>query len=642
MHPLFTNVFLTSVLLALPLAVPVPAQAFPLLGIKQKDILTGAPPLPVALTVSVDRRQPVIIPLRVLGPQPEPVRFVLRTLPQFGTATLLTPSSGSEGAVEYRAPEDRTITSDQLGFAVGNSKGFSSEATIVIRIIDRAGQVDLPARVDFPKARVGTLSQQTIHLKNTGDAPVIGSISVSAPWTIDVKTYVLKPQEESSVQVTLTPTASGSLQGELHFSHKPDQPVQLRAQVEEWIQASPDPLKLVAHSNSRERSGKLHLHNDSPSTETVLIESDPPLIHPQKVTLAPGASEDVLFKVSSVQSEPFGGTLRLTQETPDNTPGPRRLLLWNAEAIGAILRVQADPSIHTIIPDDPALFTPITLLNEGGREGLWRLQATPPFAVDSSVIRLLPGKSIDLHVSTPTRATEPTEGILKITSASQSYEFPLIVTPASPLGNKPTSIANRPPRHTPLGTGASSTSIAAAPGTTPLPMDLPDTRKNGLTRPPSIETDPEIAQLTSRAYLPGIAFKGSRLHHITHKSAILSLPLPETIDPKSLLIQTLNLAPDKNDNMSVHWDPLTAITITRNKKGHTEFLFEELLAATNYSFRVLGPPGKNGRRVALHQFDFTTLPTPQWFTATNAFLVLLGGGVLWWVCRWSIRRRRGW
>ncbi len=635
---------LCTLLLVLPVALPVPTQGFSIFGTSKKDNFASAPPLPAPVAIVVDRKQTILIPLRVIGPQPESVKFLLRTLPAHGTATLLTPPSGVEGLVEYRPPEDRTITSDSFGFAAANSNGFSSEAPVTIRITDRAGRIELPARLDFPKAKVGFVSQQTLHLKNTGDAPVRGTISAPPEWIATPDTYEIKPQEELLLQLSLLPLAAGGVQGDLFFSHISKQPVQLHAIVSEWIQAAPDPVKLVAVPGTKQRKGLLRLRNDSPSTETVRLESEPALVHPAEITLQPEESREVVLGSTNLQSEPFAGTLRLTRSDATNT---HRVLLWGAEAIGPILRIVTDLSTPTLVPDDTGRFTPISLQNEGGLEGLWSLQTTPPFSSNSKTVRLLPGKSGDVHVSITTLLQERTEGVLKIHGAGQTFEIALVATPAprqNPLLPAPRPSAGLAQRPTSRTTGssasASSASPASAASSTPLELNRPaspfaQTADNA-------PVDPELRRITQRAYLPGLAVKGSQLRNITAHSAVLDFPATPEIATESLLVEGMIVNIDPNNNLVVQWDALPGVKARKLPNHHIEFTLSNLAPATTYTIRVVGSGVKNGRRAALHQCDITTLEASGWWSVpkvcTLLGLVLAAFGFR----AWRIRRIRGW
>lgn len=633
LHPSFHRLS-CALLLVLPLSLEVPAEAFSIFGTSKKDSFSAAPPLPAPVALSVDRKQIIIIPLRVIGPQPEAVKFLLRSLPVHGTATLLPATSGTEAAVEYRPPEDRSITFEQFGFTAANSHGYSAEADIVIRITDRAGRIDLPARMDFPKAKVGFLSQQNLPLKNTGDAPISGTITVPPGWIVSPDSYVLKPQEEITLQISLLPTASGHIHGDLLFSHNPKLPIQLSATVEEWIQATPDPIKLLTVPGTKQRKAALRLHNDSAVPETVRLESEPPLIHSSEITLQPGDAQEITLASANLQSEPFGGTLRLSRVEGDQTTS-HRLLLWGADAIGPILHVAAELDAPNIVPNDPSRFTPLALQNTGGREGIWSIQATPPFASDSTTLRILPGRFLNVHVSITAAPVKRTEGTLKIVGAGQTFEIPLVVTPApaSPTESQP-----------PIGRRSFhlAHSAAAATGSTAIPeMDIP-VMPSSRTARMQAPADPELARIVGNAYLPGLAVKGSQLRDITAHSAILNLPCAADIIPENILVESLALNVDPENNLLMYWNALPGIHVLKRATGHLELQFGHLKAATTYTVRVLGAPVGKGRRIALHQCDITTLPESSWFTLFNLSLTT-GLGVAAFVFRvWYLRRTRGW
>lgn len=610
---------------------PVSAQAVSIFGGKPKESFQGAPPLPAAANIQVDRKQARRIPLRVLGPQSESVTFLLRTRPLHGRLTLLTNTPGTEAWVEYFPPEDRSITADQFGFAASNSKGVSAEATIFIRILDKAGRVDLPERIDFPPTKVGLVSEQKLPIKNLGDTALSASITAPVGWTCKPDAFHLDPQQEIVLELTLAPSISGNLKGDLVFSHQPEKPIKLFATVEDWIHAEPDPLKLFAVSNSAERETLLKLTNRNPKPEVVVLSSNPPLEHPEEVSLDPGQSKQVLVRGGNLSKEPSSGLLKLTRKGSQGELPVSRLLLWNAEASAPLLRITSNLAAPTIVPPNKQLFTPITLENGGGSEGVWSIQVPPPFAVDSTALRILPGKSIDIHVSTVVTPTERAEGLLKIQGLGQSFEIPLLTKPesSSVANTHPSTRRGQPQTHTTTATNrpqrspSTSPSIAHAASDPESTLGAPPTSTSTAKRP-SPSANAEHLKLANRAFLPGIAVAGSRLRNVTDRSAILEFPDNPSIPIDKLVVESRLLMTDPEGHLRISWQPMPNVEISRVPPNQIRFTFQKLESQLTYTIRVLGPMLPNGNRVAMHQCDIATRPKAPWFTLGKTSL-LIGG-----------------
>ncbi|MEK0447330.1 MAG: hypothetical protein RLZZ399_2651 [Verrucomicrobiota bacterium] len=638
-----------STLAGLSIALSGHGKSIPFFDSKRKDPLPAAPPLPAPLTLSVERNQTLLVPLRVIGPQTEPVRFLLRAKPEHGTATLLKTQPGSEALVEYRPPSDRSISRDRFSFAAANSNGFSSEAFVQIQITDRSGKVELPARLEFPKARVGFISQQTLLLRNTGDAPVSGTIALSPGWSASVDHYALEAQTELSLQISVQPTAPGSLHGSATFSHAPQSPIQLQASVEEWIDAAPDPLVLAAVPGSKTRSGTLHLTNSRPASERVKLESSPALLHPEEITVEPGETLELPIRSQSSQSEPFEGTLRLVRVATDPSPMPHRILVWRAEAIGSSLRVMNDLSQPLIIPADPKLFTPLSLQNDGGREGSWSIHAPPAFVCEPSSLSLLPGKWATVKVATQTTPTERTEDFLEIRGANQTLRIPLVSTPdPRSTPREPNPIAAQKPAP---NRSSSRASAARSRQTSSPPADSPPSAldTSGLpTLPPdpteasrgSAPADPQMLRLLQRAYHSSqAAIRGSRLSEITDRSALLEIPMEPGASTQGLLLQILKLEPDPDHNLQVRWENFPHFRVHSEPSGRVHFRLQNLAPDTTYTLRLLGEEFKNGRRPVLHQCEFTTSP-PRRISKFLLLTLAASGGAWFGFTRWKKHRSR--
>lgn len=606
---------------------PVPAKAVSIFGGKPKESFQGAPPLPAPANIQVDRKQPKRIPLRVLGPQSESITFLLRTPPSHGRLKLLTNTAGTEAWVEYFPPEDRSFTTDQFGFAASNSKGVSAEATIVIQILDKAGRIDLPQRIDFPPTKVGLVSEQKLPIKNLGDTALSASITAPAGWTCRPDTFHLEPQQGIVLELILAPSIAGNLKGDLVFSHQPEKPIKLFATAEDWIQAEPDPLKLFAVSNSAQRETLLKLSNHNLTPEVVLLSSIPPLDHPEEVALNPGQSKQITVRGGKLSKEPSSGLLKLTRKGSPEDLAVSRLLLWHAEASAPLLRITSNLASPTIVPPNKHLFTPITLENAGGNEGVWTIQVPPPFAVDSTALRILPGKSIDLHVFTVITPTERAEGLLKIQGLGQSFEIPLLTKPESPsvATTHPPSRSGQSQTHTTTATNRPQRSSATPHGApdSESPLPLPPTATTAAKKPaPSVNA--AHIQLANRAFLPGIAIAGSKLRNVTDRSAILEVPDNPAIPIEKLLVESRLLVPDPHGPLRVSWQPLPNVQISRDQSKHLLFTFQKLEPNLTYTIRVLGPILPSGKRVALHQCDIATRPKAPWLTLGKTIL-LIGG-----------------
>ena len=199
---------------------------------------SGSLPIPVPLVYTVIGREPVRIPLKVVGTQLGLVTFLLRASPKYGSVRLLS-AQGDGAQVEYTPPLNLALSADSFSFVAANSKGVSAEAVVQIKIVDRGPKLEVAAQLDFGTVRVGDRKTLTLEVHNAGDLPAVGSVTVTPPWTLThpESSEQLAPGQKRTLSVQLTAILAGKAVGELRFEGDPSKTVTLTAEVRDWIQA---------------------------------------------------------------------------------------------------------------------------------------------------------------------------------------------------------------------------------------------------------------------------------------------------------------------------------------------------------------------------------------------------------------------
>jgi hypothetical protein len=328
------------------------------------------PPVLAPMELKVEGRLPVRIVLKAAGLQRSPVTFLLRGKPEFGQVRLLKQLAGDSVEVEYEPPADRLILADSFLFAGYNAQGFSSDCRARIQIVDIGPRLGVPLALDFAATRVGQSVRLPLEVRNSGDQPGEGRITVSAPWELEegADRYALAPGERKTFGVWFKPLKSGWSQGDVRFSGGASASVQLRAEALDWVEVARDPLAFE-WTNAKEQGAELMLSNSGGELLELTLQASPPLVHDSNVRVEAGKSLSIPLRWQGNAVPGGWGTLLLSSQT-----GMRRVLVWSLDAVLSGL----GPAF-VLADESGAVGARRTLTNVGGKSGTWRFRCAPPF-----------------------------------------------------------------------------------------------------------------------------------------------------------------------------------------------------------------------------------------------------------------------
>ncbi len=365
------------------------------------------PPVMASLDVKVEGRLPMRIVLRTSSLQRSPVKFVFRGEPEFGRVRLLKQLTTDSVEVEYVPPADRSIVTDSFLFAGANSQGFSSDCRARIQIIDLGPRLAVPLALDFAATQVGQSAQLPLEVRNSGDQPAEGEISVSVPWEIEEGKdhYSLAPGEKKTVVVLFKPSRAGWAQGNVSFSGGASATVQVRAEAMDWVEVAKDPFAFL-WGDTMQQTAELVLSNSGIKPLELTLQASPPLEHEASIRIEAGTSRLVPVRWRGDRVSGGWGTLLLSSAN-----GMRRVVVWSLDAILSGL----GPAF--ILNGEPGLASARrTFTNTGGRSGSWTFRCTPPFYLSdaehvpkdvpeplagSAASPHSPAKSVEAHAAIP-------------------------------------------------------------------------------------------------------------------------------------------------------------------------------------------------------------------------------------------------
>jgi hypothetical protein len=594
----------------------------------------GAPPIPAPLLYTVNGRDAVRLPLKIVGTPTGSITFILRSQPQHGIVRMIR-AQGEAAMVEYTPPSDRSISSDSFSFVAANSKGVSSEALVQIKLVDRSAKLEAVAKLDFPSVRVGEKTSLTLEIYNAGDLAGTGAIRVPAPWMVQEidGEWRIPPRQKEIISINFSPILPGEFSGEIRFDADPSKSIALTGRALDWLDAGPDPLPLSIKDTSI-RSGKLHLANPGDTPLTVNLSSTPPLDHPAEVTLAPHEQTDILVRRMSRNPAAQSGILTLTGSGKVES----KALVWEAAALlprlGGLESVRAPLQLTRETGGKPA---ELTLKNEGGQPGTWTLECPDAVALrlnggtstTRQTLHLAPEEVACISLFLSNDSTAPNLGVLKIQGADGVQELALGTAPASvtepvlPIISPPKTVP-KTPRPSPA---KSATSPASPPDIAP---------QKSLIQPPThsethvIPTDPATLYTMSQAFAQGAVIPGLSIGKITATSAVLTFPLAATIPENQLRIhyRTINTTPD--GTLQIDWEERAKIAVFRESGDKVVLTLNGLLPGKLNTIRLLGPDLGNGSRLIMHQCDIETPEAKSWVSVLGlGFGIILVLSVFW-------------
>src|SRR5579862_2467056 len=187
-------------------------------------------PQPVPITVDVRRGESVTITFRIYGKRTEDVRFKIRSQPQLGKLSGVTPTGRDTATIVYRNSGDVTHLHDSFTYAAQTSDGVSGPAEVTINVLEDPPILAIPDEINFGNVLAGGTSQREFTVENRGGGLVEGNIEADLPWRIDGNNaYRLGHGESQSFTVTLATQEGRALRGEIRYSSHADRVTTLKA-----------------------------------------------------------------------------------------------------------------------------------------------------------------------------------------------------------------------------------------------------------------------------------------------------------------------------------------------------------------------------------------------------------------------------
>jgi hypothetical protein len=373
---------------------------------------TEGPPIMAALDLKVEGRLPVRIVLKAAGSPRLPVKFVIRGEPEFGRVRVLKQLTAGSVEVEYLPPADRSIVSDSFLFTGSNSQGFASDSRAQIQIVDLGPRLAVPLALDFALTAVGQSARLPLEVRNSGDQPAEGRVTVSLPWELEdgADLYSLAPGEKKTLGLVFKPSRAGWQQGNIVFGGGASAVVQVRGEAQEWVGVAKDPVGFV-WGNALEQTAELVLSNSGVRPLEVTVQASPPLEHAGRVLIEVGSSCSVPLSWHGSLVPGGWGTLLLSSQT-----GLRRVVVWSLDAVLSGL----GPAV-VLAGDADSAGVRRTFTNAGGRPGSWTFQCTAPFYLaDGEKVPKKP-KSASAPVAGPPPLARPPAKVLEAHAAIPGF-----------------------------------------------------------------------------------------------------------------------------------------------------------------------------------------------------------------------------
>ncbi|MCX6978470.1 MAG: hypothetical protein NTX04_11165, partial [Verrucomicrobia bacterium] len=84
---------------------------------RRKEPLPEAPPAPLPFKAQVDRGDSIELQLRIYGRKNQPLKYLIKSPPKFGTLTPPKPLSDEISSVTYTPPTDLAISQDRFFYS---------------------------------------------------------------------------------------------------------------------------------------------------------------------------------------------------------------------------------------------------------------------------------------------------------------------------------------------------------------------------------------------------------------------------------------------------------------------------------------------------------------------------------------------
>ena len=178
-------------------------------------------PIPQDASVTVLRGVPTRITLSSTAAIRQPVIYRLGELPAHGALSDPRPSpDGNTKAVVTYTAGPGTAATDSFTFRVRHREtATSGSATVRLRIVDPAAELEVPGELDFGEAVVGETAIRPLVLHNRGTAAFSAPLRLEPPWRLMQESPEVRVEAGAQVEVRVSyePLTPGEASAKMEF-----------------------------------------------------------------------------------------------------------------------------------------------------------------------------------------------------------------------------------------------------------------------------------------------------------------------------------------------------------------------------------------------------------------------------------------
>lgn len=424
-------------------------------------------PTPKDATVTVLRGEPTRIVMSSTAALRQSVVFRLGDRPAHGTLSDPRPSpDGNTKAVVTYTAGPGTASADFFTFRVKHrDTATSGSATVRIRIVDPAPELQVPGELDFGEAVVGETAVRPLVLENRGTAAFAAPLRLDPPWRLLQDTPEVRVEVGARVEVRVgfTPLAPGEATAALEFPGVGTAPTRLAGRAVAPVRLQPSLVQLVWEASSRTRRAAVTLTNRLESPVDFTLAGSPRLgLSEERGTLPARGSTDITVSVALPDAGDLQSLLAVVahgvrDEVPLTAP-PAPAVLALRESVGW----QQDGESLSLPAG--AAEGALVFANEGGEGAVLALALPVGWSSPGleNAVTLGPRETRRVLLVPPTDRLEAISGPLEVRLHEEKLVFQLTAPPAA-------------------GSAASVTPIAPDALLTSVPTVLTDAGRRRLT-----------------------------------------------------------------------------------------------------------------------------------------------------------------
>ncbi len=388
-------------------------------------------PTPQDATVTVLRGVPARIVLSASTLRRQPVIFRLGTRPAHGTLSepRAVPEAGDKAVVTYTAGAG-SADADSFTFRVKHDDtATSGSATVRLRILDPAPDLQAPEELDFGQVVVGETVVRSLVLANQGTADFAAALPLQPPWRLQQGSPEVRVAAGARVEINVlfAPWQPGEATARLAYPGVEKTRTLLKGRALAPVHLEPSLVQMKWDPSARLRRASVTLENRlNAPVDYVLAASPRVQFSAERGTLPALGSADVAVELPLPDTADLQSLLSVTsngvREEVPVTAAPAPALLALRESLGL---KRSGTTSYTIDPQ--ATEGALVVANEGGEEASLAVTLpdgwTSPDLVNAAILE--PGEARSLLLVPPVRRGVPITGTLKLRLARERVEVVL-------------------------------------------------------------------------------------------------------------------------------------------------------------------------------------------------------------------------